>query len=69
MLRSNTASLLASAAVLLAGTGCITDDVGLAPGVLGVADAIAPQPPGQELHRMFFEEKRDAASAELPAQF
>lgn len=61
MLRSNTASLIAASAVLLASGGCITDHVDMA--------AVADTPLGQELHRMFQEEKRGAAWTELPAQF
>ena len=68
MLRSPFPSLLA-ALVLCTLAGCITDHVDLAaPVAAGVALPTDPAP-GHELHRMFDDEKRQAAGAELPAQF
>jgi len=68
MLRSTTLALLASAA-LLATTGCSMEKVDRADVVPASASATADPDTGQELHRMFETEKRDAVVGELPAQF
>jgi hypothetical protein len=69
MLRLTTRSLLASAAVLLAVTGCSFDDIDRPAGMLPATDAVASPDAGHEVHRMFEAEKGNATMAELPAQF
>lgn len=68
MLRS---LLHALPAALALGTlpGCITDHVDVGAPVAGGLALPTDPAPGHELHRMFADEKRRAAEAELPAQF
>jgi hypothetical protein len=68
MLRSTTLALLASAA-LLATAGCSMEKVDRGTNATPPADAIAEPVAGQEVHRMFEAEKRNAVVSELPAQF
>lgn len=70
MFRPTTLLLTASAALVLAlASGCDGDSVDVSAAVLPAASALEVPPLGQELFRMFDEEKRSAQVAELPAQF
>lgn len=70
MFRPTTFLLTASAALVLAlASGCDGDGVDVAAAILPAAGALEVPPLGQELFRMFEDEKRDAQVAELPAQF
>lgn len=69
MLRSTLTTLSALAAVLLA-SGCNLERLEMDDGVVPVAMAAAPQAAqGHEIFLMFEAEKRNAATAELPALF
>ena len=56
-------------AALLATVGCSLEKVERADAAPATAGAVADPDAGQELHRMFEAEKRNAVIAELPAQF
>lgn len=69
MLRSNTVTLIASAALLLAAAGCSFDDIDPPAAMLPALSADTEPPAGHEAYRMFDAEKRNAIMSELPVQF
>ncbi|MDB5857756.1 MAG: hypothetical protein JWQ76_1445 [Ramlibacter sp.] len=70
MLRSTLTTLSALAALLLA-SGCNLERIEMDDGVVPVATTAAAAMPmqGQQIHRMFEAEKRNATMTELPTLF
>ena len=69
MLRSNTLTLVASTALLLAAAGCSFDDMDPPSGLVPALSSDAEPAVGHQVHRMFEAEKRNAILSELPVQF
>jgi hypothetical protein len=71
MSRLSALPLLASAALLLAVTGCSLEKLDRVDSVLpaAIAGTVAEPSAGHEVHAMFEAQKRNAAIGELPSQF